>query len=282
MLDIKLLFLSIFIFLLAHVIYGYKWKILLGKDYFFFPVLKLNFISLYYSIVLPGQVAGDAVKAYKLGKGSEGKKRIAVSVVVDRISGLAGLVLTGLVGVIVSDSEISDLFLFPILIFSTVFFAIVYTISFRFTETLYTKLFDPIGERFPKLQKITHLVRDLISEYRLFLKDNKLFFLSVILGIFYQVLAVFMVYLPAQAMGMDISIWDWFWIFAMISILLVIPITIAGLGLREGGFIGLLALFSIPSQDALALSLFVFAIQLIGAGIGGFLELKDQLSRSKY
>ena len=54
---------------------------------------------------------------------------------------------------------------------------------------------------------------------------------------------------------------------------LIVTQPIAGIGLREGGYVGLLALFNVSREAALALSLTFFAYTLLGALIGFAMEL---------
>jgi uncharacterized membrane protein YbhN (UPF0104 family) len=57
------------------------------------------------------------------------------------------------------------------------------------------------------------------------------------------------------------------WIRVAVFLLTLIPVTVAGIGVREAGFIGLLQLYGVPPDMALGAAVAAFAIQLlIGAG----------------
>jgi len=58
-----------------------------------------------------------------------------------------------------------------------------------------------------------------------------------------------------------------------------LPISIAGIGLREGGYVGLLAIFGIAATPALSLSLSLFAYTLVGALLGWIAELTGGRTR---
>lgn len=51
-------------------------------------LLPLTLIAQYYALISPGQIAGEAVKAYRLGKGSEDAEQIVAAVIIDRIAGV--------------------------------------------------------------------------------------------------------------------------------------------------------------------------------------------------
>jgi hypothetical protein len=96
---------------------------------------------------------------------------------------------------------------------------------------------------------------------------------SLILGALFQILCVFYISFLAAEIGIDLSIADWCWIFGLVSVAVLLPVSIGGIGLREGAFAGFLSLFNVPLDKALALSLAVFSVSLIAVLVGGLLEL---------
>jgi uncharacterized membrane protein YbhN (UPF0104 family) len=83
----------------------------------------------------------------------------------------------------------------------------------------------------------------------------------------------------AHAIGFELTVAVWFLVYAGVALLLLLPVSIAGLGLREGGYVGLLGLFGVPAPQALALSLMLFAYTLFGALLGWLAELSDHAKR---
>ena len=103
------------IYFLALFINTLKWKLLL-QNYALGQLFSLNIIAIYYSLILPGQLAGEAVKTYKLGRGKRDAEKIAASVVIDRITGFLGLILIALIGlmwskIILTKESVQWLFL---------------------------------------------------------------------------------------------------------------------------------------------------------------------------
>lgn len=76
----------------------------------------------------------------------------------------------------------------------------------------------------------------------------------------------------ARAGGLDVSLLTVVWIRAALQIVLVLPITVAGLGVREVGLVGVGALIGIPAAAAVTWSLTIFFGALIVAASGGLLE----------
>ena len=75
------------------------------------------------------------------------------------------------------------------------------------------------------------------------------------------------------ALGISLPFAHWAVVYACVSVLLLLPVSVAGLGLREGGYMGLLGLFGVASEPALSLSLVLFGFLLLGASAGLITEL---------
>ena len=60
-------------------------------------VARMTLVGVYYQTVLPGQVAGDAVKAYRLSVAQVAAGEAAAATLVDRAFALVALLLTGAV-----------------------------------------------------------------------------------------------------------------------------------------------------------------------------------------
>ena len=75
---------------------------------------------------------------------------------------------------------------------------------------------------------------------------------------------------------------DLCWIFGIVSIAILIPLTVGGIGVREGTFIGLLGQLGVPSEKALVLSLSIFTLQVFLSVIGGILGFGMDFNRKEY
>lgn len=95
-------------------------------------------------------------------------------------------------------------------------------------------------------------------------------------GFAYQVVVVLTGLLAAQALGLDISLTAALAFMPAVAIAQVLPISLGGLGVREGAFVLFLGPLGVPAASAIALGLLVYglnlAVSLLGApafAIGG-------------
>ena len=86
-------------------------------------------------------------------------------------------------------------------------------------------------------------------------------------------------YLSSQALGLSIPP-AYFFIFApVVTIVSVAPLTIAGLGVREGTYIGLFNTVGVLPADAMAISLVSFSFTLWLCMAGAILYMVSGISK---
>ena len=81
-----------------------------------------------------------------------------------------------------------------------------------------------------------------------------------------------MFYLLSRELHLAIGFYDWSWIVGALTLALFLPLTIGGLGIREGTLIGILALYGYGSETAVALSFVAFSFIIMVAIIGAALS----------
>jgi uncharacterized membrane protein YbhN (UPF0104 family) len=84
----------------------------------------------------------------------------------------------------------------------------------------------------------------------------------------------------ARALGLDVGLLEITWVRSAALVVGLLPVTVGGLGLREGTVVVLLAGFGVAGADALSLSLLAFTITVLGVGVvGGVAEAARLLRR---
>jgi len=84
------------IYILSQLIFVLRWYLLLRVQDIrigFGPAVRLHFLGLFYNNCLPGAVGGDLIRAWYVTKHTDKKLEAALSVFVDRIIGLTGLLI---------------------------------------------------------------------------------------------------------------------------------------------------------------------------------------------
>lgn len=233
-------------------------------------ILKINLVTTYYSLFLPGMLSGGAVKWYKFSK--YGARSSAAAVVV--LNRFIETFVTLLIGIVFLIPELyisGSLELLNFLTTLCMLLIIVYMFLFnerinRFLITLVYKLPSP-----KIIRSKIHNFFIAMNQFRvLTVKDH---FEVVGIVIFYNLIGVLSFFFFAKALNIELSLFTIGWIRSALSIVTLLPFSFAGFGIREGSLIVLLNQYGVATYISIAFSFLLFSRNLITAGIGGVLDL---------
>ena len=84
----------------------------------------------------------------------------------------------------------------------------------------------------------------------------------------------------ARALGLELGLVQIAWVRSAALVVGLLPVTVGGLGLREGTVVAMLAVFGVGAADALSLSLLAFTVTVLGVGVlGGLGEAARMMRR---
>ena len=257
-----------------------KWKLLL-RNVPVADIARFHFIGMLYNQILPGQIAGEAVKAVRLAKGREDVGRVAASVLVDRLTGLIGLGIVAGAGLLLSPLHIPQLRAIGWLIFAgTLAFTLaLFASRISFLANAATELAARVATRTNAIGAGARIFHRFLDAWQAYVKSPGLVLASVIIGIFFQAVGALLVKLLADGLAIDLSLADSAWILGIVSVAILLPVSLGGPGVREFGFVAILGLVGIASAPALSLAIACSAITLCGALIGLALELLQPRSQ---
>lgn len=119
---------------------------------------------------------------------------------------------------------------------------------------------------------LNRFARDLTTAGRLLLRAPKVGAAGVLCGLSVQLCLSATLAFNLQAVSHSPLPWEqMIWAFPIIALLGALPITVAGLGAREGAALLLLGVYGISSATAVAASLLTLAASLLWAVVGGLL-----------
>ena len=132
------------------------------------------------------------------------------------------------------------------------------------------------ANRFP--ERVALMIRESWSLLRVWAASAKLVVSIIGLGVAYQVLAVLSLILVGKTLGVDLSFAVAAVSAAIVLVATLIPVSIGGLGIREGGFVLLLGQVGIDAAEATLISLLSVGVVLVAsAAIAGVAAVYDSL-----
>jgi len=259
------------IYFAAVVLTAIKWRLLL-PEYPVWTLAAVTVIGNFYSIVLPGQIAGEIVKTYRLGKGRADAERIAASVVVDKFTGLLALVFLGVAGINLTALWIPEPIVIGLTALLLAAFVLMMSLRFSFMYALARRACAAAGHVVPSRLNISPHLLLFVDAWREFMGRPLTVAASIALGLVLQLLYIAVMMMIAARIGIELKMADWLWVFAVVSLAVLLPLSLGGIGIREGAFVGVLGYLQVPGELALALSLTIFALQILVASIGAMLD----------
>lgn len=216
---------------------------------------RVNLVGLFFNTFLPANVAGDVVRAHVTRDAFDGAASAYVIVAIERIFGLAGLLVLATTVLLVHPLEpVADLpWVAALGLVAAVLAALSPVLARRFAHRLPGKL----SELAAALPSVRH-------PWLLF------FVLAISVGT-HLVLAI-TGHVLLVAIDPDVSLAESIVIVPIALAALYFP-TIAGLGAREAAYVVLFGTIGVAAADATAASLALFGVQLLVAATGGMVHV---------
>ena len=232
-----------------------RWRLILRNfqiQTVFFPLTKLALIGNFFNLFLPTSIGGDFIRGFYLSRDSgRGISSILTTILLERSSGLCGLLLIGTLSSALSDLHISGfktVNLFLLLLTSYVllnFLLFLPWVHGQMDRWLRRWQFDSVAA---KMELIYQGLQTL-------LKDWKGMVGSLSLSLLIQFNSIFVMWLLAQAIGITVSFSTFLIFIPLINLTIMVPLTISGFGLREGAYFLLFSQVGLPAELSIMLSL---------------------------
>ena len=265
--DFSLLLLGLLLFVLGVPLRAYRWRALLADRGLHVPIgvlTQLYFIGQFFNTFLPSGFGGDVVRVIELARYGVSKAESLSTVFLDRMSGLMAFFLMTLVALPFAAGLIPQGVL-PVLIALGAAGILGTWLMFerRFTTALMQSLFARLT--FPFKAKTIRLYESIRANSPHATAE------AMAIGFLFNLLLIAVNFLVATALGQRIPLGYFFLFIPIISTLLLLPISLNGLGVREGAYILLFASAGVSSAAAASISLAFWAITVSAGLIGGAL-----------
>ncbi len=258
---------------------AFRWKLFLnaiGINYELKELMKINFQSIFWGTFLPSSDGFAAIRIYKIEKRhKQDHGKAGSSIIAEKIAGIFCLCLLGLLFSFFV-TNIPDII--RIRIIFSFFLLLILFLAFLIFHKKINKFIPGIKPKTMIFRKIFEFIRNMHQTlYNLPLKPTLTAVFPVIIII--QFITFINVYLLFQTSQSDISLLAVLALTPIIQLISLIPITLSGLGIREGAFVYFFGFLGIPAETAFAVSILNFLIlNGVPAIIGGLLSLRDQIT----
>jgi len=257
--NVKLLVLAIFFQLLSTLLAGYRWgrvmkKMDFGQKSEFY--MRSYFKGSFFNQGLPTSIGGDAVRVLDVASTGHRKRDAFIGVFIDRILGLAGLLILNLAANFFLPGLLPEnLFLMINLIVLAGLLGFITFIYIHNVKALH------------KGRLLTYILR-VSAQLNQILHDIRSISFHLIVGVLIHLFSIINIYLVGQSVGLEYSLLTIAVIVPPVILLTLIPVSLAGWGIREGAMIGLFGLIGGVAANILSMSI-LYGIILIVASLPG-------------
>lgn len=257
---------AVFLYLLQLLISTKRWSLLIERPLPLKRLYSLYLIGAFFGIFLPGLVGGDTVKAYYLNKmlkehsslqteaNSPTLVTAIASVFMDRYMGFVTIIILVIVVFPLSVNYLINTPFIWILPISFTAFVLVSFLLLRFK----------IGQGFS-------FISNFYTYLSFYLHKSSVFTKTILLSFVTQLAGISAVYVLSKGLTIELSFLTVTIFLPIIILVSFIPISIAGIGLREGAFVFFFGIAGVPADKSLSLSILWFLANCT-ASLTGLIE----------
>lgn len=255
------------LFIATQSVSTFRWSIILKKDMeVSYPrLLSIYFIGMFFNNFLPTMVGGDLIKGYYLYKESGRGDVSLASIFMDRYSGFAALMVITLAALVPGYPLIKDSGL-------PAFFAVLIG---GFSAVSLVIWVGPLHSGVMRILSMIHFYginRKIETFYNVLMGYKRHYPILVkifLCSVFVQGGVIIGYYILGRGLGMDIGIGYFFLFIPLTTAISMLPVSMSGLGIREGAFVYLFSRAGASKEQALTLSLMWFAMAAVVSIAGG-------------
>jgi hypothetical protein len=279
--DLSWILLAVLLVFADRMLMAYRWIALLciveGRRPKVGRLIEIFLTSTFVGTFLPASIGGDAVRAYSLSRDSVPGADAVASVFMDRMLGVASLLLMGIVGIALARDLASNGAVIVSLAATAAVCAV--TILMVFSERvgvwcaqLITRL--PLGP----LQRAG---RALIESVRRYARHHRQLLLVLVSSVAVQILRIVQAYCLGRALGIDAGLVTYVAFIPLILLVMLLPITINGLGTGQLAFVWFFERAGVAAAPAFALSVLFIGLGIVGNLPGAWLYVMKPSPRAR-
>ena len=258
---VELIVLTVVVGWVGRAFAALRWYILvrgMNRRVSYLRLLRLTFIGMFFQFLPAGSVAVEVGRIYGMSRATSDPAASFASVLVERVLGLAALIVLALVGLALAPPGVP-----PLLgrlawvgfagLLAASWAAMSVSARGLLRRMLAAARLESVARRLGRVYERLDALRsrpDLLA----------LSLLAALLNTTFRILPAFLL---ARSLQIDVSMVQLMIVVPIIVFAAQIPVSAGGLGVREVGFVALLGMIGVPASDAVVLSLLLAATILV-------------------
>jgi uncharacterized protein (TIRG00374 family) len=256
------------LYLLGYLLSTLRWQRLLAAENIRVSLWRLTLVyfeGAFFNLFLPTLIGGDIVRGYAIYKLTGGHTASIASILIDRLSGFAALMFIAVLSLSIAVTRMQNLQVALMILGVAITFGLLMAVLLNDRMKDWAAgVFRLVGlARFQaKLQGLVEAIHRYRGHRRALAQA---FVLSAVL----QALIIVTYYFVGRGLQVGVPLAYFFVFVPLITVVAMLPVSVAGLGVREGGVVYFFALVGVDAATSLSMSLVWFALTVLVSSLGG-------------
>jgi uncharacterized protein (TIRG00374 family) len=258
------LLLAVCLHCMVFILSALRWWLLLSTTNVSLPfsrALPSYYLGVFLNNFLPTSMGGDVARIVHLRLRGLSTKALISSSLVDRIIGLTVVTMIGACSVLASPMIPLD----PDKATALVLVAFAVLLSPLLLMTPHAvRLVNRFTEKYHGT-RLRLAILEIVSLCQSYRRARSVLLAAYSITVLMQCIVVFIYFLLGNGIGVDIPLLTYFTFIPLVFIVASLPISIGGLGVREGALVGMLVATGVDSQLAISLSILYLIVLWIAS-----------------
>jgi len=263
---------AVILSLLQVLVGAYRWQVILSPKGIRAPLASLTcfyFVGSFFNMFLPTVLGGDVVRGYELARYSRRATDSVATVLMERILGFLALFIICWVSLIFGFRILEGTNILIIVgVVSAVFILLILLLL---NARLMAKILSLTG--LIKRWNVEARLQETYKSLRSFTSSRGVLLKVFVISLLFQFVGIIYTFLLSQSIGLGVPFVYFLIAVPLIWFIMMLPISISGIGVREGAFVLFFTQMGVSIENALLLSLMFFALRVVIALVGGLIFL---------
>jgi len=279
--------LAFLLYIIGQMLSAFKWRLvatILGFRRRFKRFLAYYFIGMFFNLFLLGSIGGDVGKVYLLAGRRDSRMRAGYSILADRFTGGMALATIAIIALVSSPSiGVIPLWLkllhwagLDIGISSPSIGVISLWLNIGLIGACAAAwiLVITFPRFLPFLPWLTQWAKKVkLGDFTVYWSHPGRMSLAIFISFVFQIINIWVFALLGMSLDLGVPLGYYFVIVPLVDLISILPISISGIGVREGSYVGLLYLAGVEPSKGLAFGLLGFLVVMVASLLGGIIYI---------
>jgi uncharacterized protein (TIRG00374 family) len=262
------------LYFLGYVLSTVRWRGLLAAEGLQLSLTRLTLVYFqgsFFNLFLPTLIGGDIVRGVSMYRLTGGHPASLASILVDRLTGFAALIGIAVAAVALAQAVVPDPQVAGMVLGVAAAFVLLVVVLMN------TRLMGGVTGllRLAGLGRFEAKLEGLVDAVHRYRAHRRALAVACAYSVILQALIIVTYYLVGRGLGLSVPLRYFFVFVPLITVVAMLPVSVAGLGVREGSVVYFFGRLGVDPATALSMSLIWFALSVIVSALGGFAFLMD-------